>query len=266
MGIRIASVLLIALCACSDDRPGLVLATTTSVQDSGLLDELLPQFAAESGVRVQTVAVGSGAALRMGREGNADVLLTHAPGGEEELLAEGALASRNPFMENFFVLAGPPGDPARIADAPSVSDALRRIRRSESPWVSRGDDSGTHRKERELWLAAGLDPSDEWPGFNRTGSGMGFSLQVAGERGAYLLSDRGTFLSFRERTGLVAYSHPESALRNVYSVMRVNPERFEVRDAEARAFEAFLLRPDVQARIASFGTERYGEPLFAPLR
>ncbi len=265
MKVRLVVSLALALSACGDDRPALVLATTTSVQDSGLLDALLPDFAEEAGVRVQTVAVGSGAALRMGREGNADVLLTHAPRAEQDLLDSGVLASRIPFMENFFVLAGPPGDPARIAATRSVSAALRRIRKAEAPWVSRSDDSGTHRKERDLWLGADLDPSDEWPGFVRTGSGMGFSLQVAGERGAYLLSDYGTFLAFRERTGLVVYSKPEPALRNVYSVMRVNPERFAVHDASARAFEAFLLRADVQARIAAFGTERFGAPLFTAL-
>lgn len=258
--------LILACLACGDARPGLILATTTSVQDSGLLDELLPQFSEESGVRVQTVAVGSGAALRMASEGDADILLTHAPDAERELLEAGVLASRIPFMENFFVLVGSPADPARIAGAPGVTDALRRIRRAEAPWVSRGDDSGTHRKERALWRAAGLDPSDTWPGFHSTGSGMGSSLQVAGERGAYLLSDQGTFLAFRERTGLEAYSAREDALRNVYSVMRVNPERFEVRADEARALEAFLVRPDVQERIAGFGSERFGEPLFQPLR
>ena len=265
MKVRLVLSLALALSACDGDRPSLVLATTTSVQDSGLLDALLPDFAAETGVRVQTVAVGSGAALRMGREGNADVLLTHSPSAEQDLLDSGALASRIPFMENFFVLVGPPGDPARIAAARSVTAALRRIREVEAPWVSRSDDSGTHRKERDLWLGADLDPSAEWPGFVRTGSGMGFSLQVAAERGAYLLSDYGTFLAFRERTGLVVYSRPEPALRNVYSVMRVNPERFPVRDSSARAFEAFLLRGGVQARIAGFGTERFGAPLFTAL-
>ncbi len=259
-------VLVLALSSgCADDRPALVLATTTSVQDSGLLDELLPRFSEATGVRVQAVAVGSGAALRMGREGNADVLLTHAPDAEQELLDQGLLASRIPFMENFFVIGGPPDDPARISRTPAAVDALRRIHAAQAPWVSRGDDSGTHRKERALWRAAGLGPTGGWPGFTRTGSGMGLTLQVAGERNAYLLSDLGTFLAFRERSGLVVLSRREPALRNVYSVMRVNPERFAVRDAQARLLESFLLDRDVQQRIGEFGRERFGEPLFRPL-
>lgn len=250
---------------CAEEPPGLVLATTTSVQDSGLLDELLPRFTEQTGVGVRAVAVGSGAALRMGREGNADVLLTHAPTAEQELLDQGVLASRVPIMENFFVIAGPGADPAGVGAAGSAVEALQRIHAEKAPWVSRGDDSGTHRKERALWREAKLDPDGGWPSFTRTGSGMGFSLQVAGERQAYLLSDYGTFLAFRGRTGLVSLSKREPALRNVYSVMRVNPERFAVRDADARQLEAFLIEPEIQRRIGEFGRERFGEPLFRPL-
>jgi tungstate transport system substrate-binding protein len=259
MKLRLLLSLALALAACDDPRPAIVLATTTSVQDSGLLDALLPAFVEESGVRVQTVAVGSGAALRMGREGDADVLLTHAPDGERELVEAGAVVRRVPFMKNFFVLAGPAADPARIAEADSVAAALARIHAARAPWVSRADDSGTHRKEQALWRGAGLDPDERWPGFHSTGSGMGFSLQVAGERGAYLLSDYGTYLAFRERTGLVVYSKRERALRNVYSVMPVRDE------PHSRALEAYLVRPDVQERIAGFGADRFEEPLFTPL-
>ena len=245
----------------------MVLATTTSVEDSGLLDALLPAFTAESGVRVQAVAVGSGAALRMGREGNADLLLTHAPSGEQALVDAGQVADRVPFMENHFVIAGPEEDPAGVGRAPSAADALRRVRETGAAWVSRGDDSGTHRKERALWRAAGLDPEEAWDGFTSTGSGMGLSLQVASERRAYLLSDLGTFLAFRTRTGLVALSKPEPDLRNVYSLMRVNPERFpgRIHPGPARQLQAFFLREDVRARIREFGVERYGVPLFRPL-
>ena len=265
--VPLCTLLALALGACAGEQTKLILATTTSVQDSGLLDALLPLFARESGIRVQAIVVGTGAALRMGAEGNADVLLTHAPAAEQELVASGVLAARVPVMENYFVIAGPLEDPAGVREASSAAEAFRRIRAAESPYVSRGDDSGTHRKELELWRAAGLDPGDRWEGFTSTGSGMGLSLQVAGERRAYLLSDFGTFLAFRERSGLVALSRPAPALRNVYSILRVNPARFpdKVRGESARALEAFFLRPDVQERIAEFGRDRFGQPLFRPL-
>lgn len=245
----------------------LLLATTTSVRDSGLLDELLPEFQAATGIRVRVVAVGSGAALRMGADGNVDALLTHAPGGEEELVAAGVVVSRIPFMENHYVIAGPPEDPAGVGRAATAVDAVRLLERSRVAWVSRDDDSGTHRREKALLAAAGVDPLDGWPGFIRTGSGMGLSLQVAGERRAYILSDLGTFLAFRRTTGLVAlFSRDDESLRNVYSYLRVDPGRFErVAADEAKALEAFLLRPETLARIASFGRERFGRSLFRPI-
>jgi tungstate transport system substrate-binding protein len=245
----------------------ILLATTTSVRDSGLLDTLVPDFEKRTGIAVQVVAVGTGAALRMGAEGNADVLLTHAPEAEQEAVAAGALVDRRPFMQNYFVIAGPPEDPAGVAAAASPEDALRRIADRGAPFVSRADDSGTHKREVALFEAAGLDPKADREGLTRTGTGMGLSLQVAGERRAYVLSDLGTFLAFQERTGLVALSRPAPSLRNVYSVLRVSPERFAGRihaDGAAR-FAAFLLEPDVQRRIGEFGRERFGRPLFTPL-
>ena len=188
------------------ETESLLLATTTSVRDSGLLDELLPVFEKSSGIRVRVVAVGTGAALRMGGQGNADLLLTHAPPGEQALVASAAVLSRQPFMENDFVLVGPPEDPAGVRAADSPAEAYRRIEASGSPYVSRGDDSGTHRRERALLRAAGLPEDAAFPGVMRTGAGMGITLQVAGERRAYALSDIGTFLAFRERTGLKALS------------------------------------------------------------
>jgi tungstate transport system substrate-binding protein len=267
---RAVSLILIVLAgamASRADEPSLLLATTTSVHDSGLLDALLPEFTRRSGIRVRVVAVGSGAALRMGAEGNADLLLTHAPVAEEELLAAGAVASRTPLMENHFVIAGPPQDPAGVREAASPEQALRRIAALPAPYVSRADDSGTHRREVALLGAAGLDPAGGWPGFARTGAGMGLTLQVAGERRAYVLSDLGTFLAFQERTGLALLSRPAPSLRNVYALLRVNPERFpRVRAEEARRLEAFLVERASQARIAGFGRERFGQPLFRPLR
>lgn len=254
--------------ASAEDATGdLLLATTTSVRDSGLLDALLPLFRERTGINVQVVAVGTGAALRMGAEGNADVLVTHAEEGENELVASGAALARTPFMENHFVIAGPPDDPAGVAEATDPADAYRRIARAGAPYVSRGDDSGTHRREKELIARAGIADAEPWDGFISTGSGMGLTLQVAGERRGYALSDLGTFLAFRERTGLVALSGPDAALRNVYAVLRIDPARFagRVRGEPAREFEAFLTSADTQRRIAEFGRERFGAPLFRPL-
>lgn len=245
----------------------LLLATTTSVRDSGLLDALLPGFEAQTGIRVRVVAVGTGAALRMGREGNADVLLTHAPAAEQALLEAGVLRRRTPFMQNYFVIAGPPEDPAGVAEADSPEQAVQRIARQPAPWVSRSDESGTHRREVELFEAAGLKPDASWPGLVRTGSGMGASLQVAGERRAYILSDIGTFLAFRDRIGLVALSRPAESLRNVYSILQIEGARFShpLAREEAEAFERHLLEPSVQAEIAGFGQARFGRPLFTPI-
>ena len=161
----------------------LLLATTTSVRDSGLLDELLPDFQAETGIRVLVVAVGSGAALRMGAEGNVDALLTHAPDGEMELLEAGQAVSRIPFMQNHFLIAGPIDDPVEVASAKSAVGAIRRLAAAEASWVSRDDDSGTHRRENALLSAAGVDPGEGWPGFIRTGSGMGLGLAGASPKG-----------------------------------------------------------------------------------
>jgi len=263
----IAALLLCALVGCGPRGEQILLATTTTLRDSGLLDTLLPAFLERTGIRVQVIAVGSGAALRMGADGNADVLVTHAPEGEESLVASGAALARRPFMENHFVIAGPSEDPANARGAASAADAYRRIAASGAAYVSRGDDSGTHRREQALLREAGLGTEGGWPGFASSGSGMGGTLQVAGQRRAYVLSDMGTFLAFAQRVDLVALSKPSPDLRNVYSVLRIDPERFPGRlNAEgAQRFEAFLLDPDTQGRIGAFGRERHGRPLFRPL-
>jgi tungstate transport system substrate-binding protein len=246
---------------------GILLATTTSVRDSGLLDQLLPAFTEKTGIRVRVVAVGTGAALRMGREGNADLLLTHAPAAERELVHHGAVRVRTEFMENHFVVAGPEADPAGVAKADGAVEALKRIVAAAAPYVSRGDDSGTHKREMALYAEASLDPALRWKGYTRTGSGMGLSLQVAGDRQAYILSDIGTFLAFKERTGLVVHSRPEPALRNVYSVLQLDPANFEIkiRTDEAARLAAYFSSAPVQESIATFGIEKFGRPLFRPL-
>ena len=268
-GIGLAAVFLLVnspapgLFAADETPRSVLLATTTSVQDSGLLEVLLPAFTRETGIPVRAVAVGTGAALRMGAEGNADLLLTHAPEAEVALLRDGALSRREIIMENYFVLAGPAGDPAGVRTSAGVIEALGRIHSRQLPLVSRADDSGTHKREVALIREAGLDPDARWPGLTRTGSGMGISLQVAGQRNAYILSDMGTFLAFRDRTGLVALSRQEASLRNVYSVLTVNPDRFpRVRVAEARRLATFFQSESARAIIREFGTLRFGRPLF----
>lgn len=269
LGLTLALALAAALAAgAAEPSHSIVLATTTSVQDSGLLDVLLPVFREQTGIAVKVVAVGSGAALRMGEEGNADVLLTHAPEGEIALVKSGKLVDRRPFMENFFVIAGPPEDPAGVREAADAKEAVRRIAAAHAPFVSRADDSGTHRREKALFEAAGLDPDAHWDGFARTGAGMGITLQVAGERRAYVLSDIATFVAFRERTDLVSLSRPDPALRNLYSVSRPNPElhpagTLDVEDAVR--FADFLVAPETLARIRGFGRDDQGRPLFSPL-
>ena len=243
-----------------------LLATTTSVRDSGLLDTLLPIFTEQTGISVQAVAVGTGAALRMGAEGNADILLTHAPEAENALVAGGAVSKRVEIMENYFVIAGPSEDPAGVAESARAVDALAAIYAMKLPFVSRADDSGTHKREVALFRGAGVDPEARWPGLTRTGSGMGISLQVAGQRKAYILSDIGTFLAFRDRTGLVALSHPEPGLRNVYSVLLVNPKPFpRVRAGEAERLAAFFRSKTAQENMGEFGKAKFGRPLFRPL-
>jgi tungstate transport system substrate-binding protein len=245
----------------------LLLATTTSVRDTGLLDLLLPTFTSETGIQVKPIAVGTGAALRMGSEGNVDVLLTHAPEAEKKLVGSGALVDRQPFMENFFVIVGPPKDPAGVGEAGDAIEAYKRIAASQAAYVSRGDDSGTHKRERALLRAAGLDPAGGWKGFSQTGTGMGRTLQVANERNSYTLSDIGTYLAYEERLEIRSLSKPDAELRNVYSVLRVNPKRFarKVHADGARRFAEFLVREDTQAAIGAFGVERFKRPLFTPL-
>jgi tungstate transport system substrate-binding protein len=245
----------------------ILLATTTSVQDSGLLDALLPEFTRKTGVKVRVIAVGSGAALRMGADGNADVVLAHAPAAEEELLKTQVFLARLPFMESYFLIAGPAEDPAKVRDAANAADAFRRIAAAKAPYVSRGDDSGTHKREQELRQAAGLDPKTTWPGLASTGAGMGQTLLVAGEKKAYALADLATFLAFQKRTGLERLTKATDDLRNVYSLLPVSPGRFpgKVHAQEANEFVQWMLLPTTAREIAEFGQDKYGEPLFRPL-
>jgi len=242
-----------------------ILATTTSTQDSGLLDLLVPLFERRTGYPVRTVAVGTGAALRLGADGDADVVLVHAPALEREYLGTGALIDRRLVMHNDFVLAGPPADPAGIRRRPAgkAASALGQIARTGSRFVSRGDRSGTHLKEQALWKAAGVVPGGDW--YLESGQGMGATLTIASEKRAYTLTDRGTYLAFRRRLELGIVLEGDPALANVYHVLRPDPVRVpRVNVAGGRALEDFLVSPAAQAAIETFGVETHGAPLFFP--
>jgi tungstate transport system substrate-binding protein len=241
----------------------LILATTTSTQDSGLLDELVPLFEKQTGYAVKTIAVGSGQAIAMGTRGEADVLLVHSPEAELALVAEGAGVNRRIIMHNDFVLVGPPADPAGILKH-TAPESLQRIAAAKALFISRGDNSGTHAMELKLWKAAGIAfEGQTW--YQQTGQGMGQTLAVAAEKKAYTLSDRGTYLALRKKLGLAILHEGDPSLRNVYHVIEVNPARFpKVNAAGARAFADFLVSKPVQQRIKEFGIATYGSPLFFP--
>jgi tungstate transport system substrate-binding protein len=239
------------------------LATTTSTQDSGLLDDLLPDFRKQKGIEVKVVAVGTGQALELGRRGDADVLLTHAPAAEEKFMAEGFGSERHPVMYNDFVLVGPRADPVGVQRRNSAVEAFRQIAQAASPFLSRGDESGTHQKEREIWTKAGLEPKGSW--YIQAGSGMAQALRLAQEKQAHLLTDRATFLALRKELDLGLLVQGDALLRNRYAVIVINPQKHpHVRHEAARQFAEFLVSPETQRKIADFGKDKYGEVLFFP--
>ncbi len=243
----------------------LILATTTSTQDSGLLDVLIPLFEKETGYTVKVIAVGTGAALRMGERGDADVLLVHAPEAEEAFMAAGHGLEREYVMYNDFVIVGPPDDPAGIRGMEDASAAMKRIAESQTLWISRGDDSGTHKKEKSLWKEAGIDPTPlaSQPWYQESGQGMGATLRIASEKGGYTLSDRATYLNLQHTLHLDILVEGDPRLYNVYHVIVVNPEKHPNVNVEgARAFADFMTSPQVQDIIRSYGVDRFGQPLF----
>ncbi len=261
----------LALSACltpasvSPANPNLILATTTSTQDSGLLDVLVPMFEKETGYKVQTIAVGTGAALKMGEEGNADVLLAHAPTSEKALVEKGVIKDRLLVMHNDFVIVGPKTDLAGIKGK-SVLDACKMIAETKSAFVTRGDDSGTHKAELALWKKAELDPAAFSPDFYiSSGQGMGATLTIASEKEAYTFTDRGTYLSTMNNLDLEILVEGDTALLNVYHVMTVDPAKWpKVNYDGALAFAQFIVRKDVQKMIGEFGVDKFGMPLFFP--
>ena len=252
---------LLAAAPVEAQRSPVILATTTSTQDSGLLDVLIPIWEKKSDYTVKTIAVGTGQSLALGDRGEADVVLVHAPDLELQYVAKGNLVNRRRVMHNDFVLVGPPADPVGINGVKRAAEALKRIAERGAPFVSRGDQSGTHAKEKSLWKAAGTTPNAPW--YIESGQGMGATLTIAAEKGAYTLTDRATFLAFKKRVRLAVLLEGDAALLNIYHVMEVNPARYaRVNAAGGKAFADFMLSAEAQELIKTFGVKKYGEPLF----
>jgi len=264
---RVLATLAALLClagSASAQSTTVILSTTTSTQDSGLLDVLVPLFEKKTGYTVKTLSVGTGQALALAAKGEADVALVHAPALEKKYVAEGKLGNRRLVMYNDFVIMGPADDPAKIKGLSKAADAMKRIAESQSRFVSRGDKSGTNILELALWTQAGVEPRGAW--YIESGQGMGQTLGIANDRRAYTLSDRGTYLAFQKRVDLPILVEKDRPLLNIYSVMEVNPANGpRVNTAGGKAFAEFMLSPETQAVIKTFGVDRYGQPLFVPV-
>ena len=263
--VRLASLMVALACAPSAlAQRFITVASTTSTEQSGLFKHLLPTFERKTGIEVRIVALGTGQALDLARRGDADVVFVHAKSAEEEFLREGQGVRRFPVMYNDFVIVGPKSDPAGIARGADAPEALRRIKNSSAAFVSRGDRSGTHIAEMNLWTAAGIDISKEkGPWYRETGQGMGPALNTASSMNAYLLSDRATWLAFSNRGELAILVEGDKRLLNQYGVMLVNPQKHpNVKRADGQAFVDWLVSPEGQAAIAAYKIE--GEQLFFP--
>jgi tungstate transport system substrate-binding protein len=241
-----------------------ILSTTTSTQDSGLLDVLIPLFEKQSGYAVKPVSVGTGQALALAAKGDADVALVHAPSLEKKYVAEGKLLNRRLVMYNDFVIIGPKDDPAKIRSGKSAVGALKLIEQTKAPFVSRGDNSGTHTLEKSLWKTAGIEPKGSW--YIESGQGMGATLNIANERDAYTITDRGTYLALGKRLSLPILIEGDKLLLNIYSVMEINPANGpRINVVGGKAFADFMVAPQTQAVIKNFGVEKFGQSLFIPV-
>jgi len=242
----------------------IILATTTSTQDSGLLDVLIPAFEKQTGYFVKTIAVGSGQSIAMGQKGEADVLLVHSPAAEKKIVAEGYAINRRIVMHNDFIIIGPPEDSAKIKGIKLALEAFKQIASAQALFLSRGDKSGTHVKEMDIWKAAGMKPEGgKW--YQQTGLGMGQTLNVTAEKKGYTLTDRGTYLSLKKTLGLDILVEGDAILLNIYHVMEVNPAKWpKVNVAGGKAFADFMVAKETQEIIRTFGVDKYGSPLFFP--
>jgi tungstate transport system substrate-binding protein len=251
-------------------QQNVILSTTTSTQDSGLLDVLLPLFEKQTGYSVKTVSVGTGQALALAAKGDADVALVHAPSLEKQYVAERKVLNRRLVMYNDFVIIGPREDPAKVRSSKSASGALKAIEQAKVSFVSRGDNSGTHILEKSLWKAAGIEPKGTW--YIETRQGMGATLNIADERNAYTISDRGTYLALRNRVSplrnrisLRILIEGDRALLNIYSVVEVNPANGpRINSVGGKAFADFMVAPETQNVIRNFG-KTFGQSLFVPV-
>jgi tungstate transport system substrate-binding protein len=245
-------------------QKNIILATTTSTQDSGLLDVLIPMFEKKTGYFVKTIAVGSGQAMGMGQKGEADVLLVHSPAAEKKFIEDGYGINRRLVMHNDFVVVGPPADPAKIKGIKSAVEAFKRIASTDSLFMSRGDNSGTHSQEKAIWKAAGINQEGQkW--YQQTGLGMGQTLNVSAEKKAYTLADRGTYLALKKQLGLDILAEGDAILLNIYHVIEVNPAKWpKVNAAGAKAFADFMVSSETQGVIKTFGVDKFGSPLFFP--
>ncbi len=264
LGIVFSLLFIIGIFAVQAQQKTVILATTTSTQDSGLLDILLPIFEKKTGFFVKTIAVGSGQAMAMGQKGEADVLLVHSPDAEKKFVAEGYGINRRLVMHNDFIVVGPPEDPAKIRGMKSSVEAFKKMAAAKALFVSRGDNSGTHAKEKAIWKAAGFNPEKEkW--YQQTGLGMGQTLSVASEKKGYTLADRGTYLALKKNIGLDILVEGDAILLNIYHVIKVNPAKWaKVNSVGAKAFADFMVSKETQGMIKTFGVEKFGSPLFFP--
>ncbi|KUO50832.1 MAG: tungsten ABC transporter substrate-binding protein [Desulfitibacter sp. BRH_c19] len=255
--------LMVSIIGCNQQAEEIIVATTTSTQDSGLLDVLVPIFEKKYGYIVKTIAVGTGQALEMGKMGEADVLLTHAPASELELLEAGDILNYKMVMHNDFVIVGPQDDPAGVNELTTAAEAFRNIAEEQLLFVSRGDDSGTHKKELAIWQKSDVEPGGDW--YIETGSGMGQALNVASEKDGYCLTDRGTYLALKHNMHIEILFEGEPDLLNIYHVAQVNPDKSDLINPEgAAAFVEFMIAEDTQAIIGEFGVDKFGSPLFFP--
>lgn len=288
LALLLCTVMIFSLAACQQEKPqetpvetpaetpvetpaeepaeerSFILATTTSTEDSGLLDYLLPIFKEKTGIDVNVVAKGTGAALELAKNGDADGVLVHAKAQEEQFVADGFAKERFDVMYNDFILVGPESDPAGIlTEAPNDPiKAFSLIAEKQATFISRGDESGTHTKEKAYWKDASLTPSGEW--YVEAGAGMGAVLQMADEKEGYTLTDRATYLSMQDELDLVIVTEKNEKMYNQYGVMMVNPEKYPIKEAEVKEFMDWILSAEGQELISTFGVEEFGQPLFIP--
>ena len=265
-GILLAGILFLSLLpgVSFAQQKNIILATTTSTQDSGLLDVLLPIFEKKTGYFVKTIAVGSGQAMAMGQKGEADVLLVHSPAAEKKFVAEGYGVNRRLVMHNDYIVVGPAEDPAKIKGSKATTDAFKKISSAGALFLSRGDNSGTHSKEKDVWKASGINSEGQkW--YQQTGLGMGQTLNVASEKNGYTLADRGTYLALKKNLRLVILVEGDAILLNIYHVIEVNPAKWpKVNVAGSKAFADFMVSKETQEIVKTFGVDKFGSPLFFP--